>query len=336
MSKRSEVRPGFADIAYANRRRRVNFLDKVNELIDWQPIEKQLNKTLKRKSNPVGAQPYPAIVMFKALLLQSWYNLSDIQAEDSLADRASFSVFAGLSLDHGVPDSSTICLFRNLLQEDFSGLLALINGQLAEKGLIIKEGMIADASIVESSCRPIKHEEVALPENEDEQIEVITTYSVDADARWTVKGKRSYYGYKVHLSTDNKHGFVLSTHATSANVYDGHQLPRLVADSQLGEGSLVVADKGYCSETNRIYLAENDLLDGIMHKAVRNRPLTKSERAFNKALSGIRGKVERVFGTFKRTYGFSRSRYIGLAKVEAELLLKSIAFNLKKAALLIC
>jgi len=334
MSNRSEVRPGFADIAYANRRRRVNFLDKVNELIEWKPIQKKLNKILKRKPNPVGAQPYPAIVMFKALLLQSWYNLSDTQTEDCLADRASFSVFAGLSLDHGVPDSSTICRFRNLLKDDFEGLLNLINAQLAKQDFIIKEGMIADASIVESSCRPVKHEEVELPENEDEAIEVVTTYSRDSEARWTVKGSRSYYGYKAHVSTDNKHGFVLSAHVSAANVYDGHRLPRLVEDSQLDEGSLVIADKGYCSEANRAYLAENEFLDGIMRKAARNRALSEAERAYNKVLSRMRAKVERVFGTLKSAYGFRRSRYIGIAKVEAELLLKSIAFNLKKAALL--
>ena len=71
-----------------------------------------------------------------------------------------------------------------------------------------------------------------------------------------------------------------------------------------------------------------------MRKATRNRPLDEAERTYNKILSRMRGKVERVFGTFKRVYGFWRSRYIGTAKVEAELLLKSIAFNLKKAALL--
>jgi len=263
MSNRSEIRPGFADIAYANRRRRVNFLDKIDELLDWKPIQKKLNKVLKRKPNSVGAQPYPALVMFKALLLQSWYNLSDVQIEDSLADRASFSVFAGLSLDHGVPDSSTICRFRNLLRDDFSGLLNLINQQLAEKNFIVKEGMIADASIVESSCHPVKQEEVELPEDKNEAPEIVTTYSKDTDARWTIKGKKSYYGYKAHVSTDNNHGFILSGHATPANVYDGHQFPRLVFDSQLADDSLAIADRGYSSEANRAYLAENKLLDGI-------------------------------------------------------------------------
>lgn len=334
MSKRSEIKPGFADIAYAKRRRRETFLDKINELIDWYPIEKKLNRTLKRQSSSVGAQPYPAIVMFRALLLQSWYNLSDTQLEDSLADRASFSVFAGLSLDHSVPDSTTICRFRNLLKDEFSDLLNLINKQLVQKKFINKDGMIADASIVESCCHPVKQEEVKLPESAAEPIEVSTTYSKDTDARWTVKGKTNYYGYKAHIGTDNVHGFVLSGHATAANVYDGHQLARLVDDCQLASGSLVIADKGYCSKDNRVLLAKKKLLDGIMHKAVRNHPLNEAQRAYNKLLARMRNKVERVFGTFKRVYGFSRSRYMGIAKVEAELLQKSIAFNLKKAALL--
>ena len=146
--------------------------------------------------------------------------------------------------------------------------------------------MIADASIVESACHPVKQEEVKLPEADNEAIEVNTIYSKDIDARWTVKGKNSYYGYKVHLSTDNEHGFVLSGHATAANVYDGHQLPRLVDDCQLANGSLVIADKGYCSKDNRIYLATNKLR--IMRKAARNHPLNEAQRAYNKLLSCMR------------------------------------------------
>lgn len=341
MSTRSDNKPGFADIAYENRRRRPNFLDKVAEVLDWQPIDKVLKKALRRKKITPGNVPYPALKMFKVLLLQSWYNMSDLETEDALADRASFSFFAGFSLDLTVPDSTTICRFRNSLldAEVLPKLLKIINDQLIAGNFIIKQGAIVDASIIESSRRPRKITDIEyLDENvEDEadSVKITVSYSDDADARWTLKGGKPYYGYKVHVATDADEGFVLTCHATHANVADICEFQKLVDDADLRPGTAVSADKGYASESNRKKLATKGLIDQIMHKSARNRPLSEAQRAINKQLSAVRSRVERVFGTWKRNYGFVRTRYLGLAKVELELTLKAIAFNLKKACLLL-
>ncbi len=97
---------------------------------------------------------------------------------------------------------------------------------------------------------------------------------------------------------------------------------------------MVFADKGYASADNRCSLEEKGLTDGIMYKAAKGKELTPAQKLMNRAISRVRGKVERAFGTLKRDYGFQRTRYLGTLKVKLEFLLTAMAFNLKKAALM--
>jgi len=152
---------------------------------------------------------------------------------------------------------------------------------------------------------------------------------------WIKKGKKPYYGYKAHISVDAKDGYVLGGHVTPANVADTTELEKLVDELDLPEGSMIFADKGYASEHNRVILTQKKLANGIMDKAVRNKPLTSTEVFINKLISSIRYKVERSIGTLKRGYHFFRMRYLGLKKGNMEFLLNSIAFNLKKAAAMV-
>jgi IS5 family transposase len=333
MANRFERKGGFADMAYAARRRRPNFLDAVGKIIDWEPIDKRLNKFLRRSRS--GPPSYPALCMFKTLLLQSWHNLSDPQTEDALADRASFSKFAGFSLDHDVPDETTICRFRNTIAPVLDKLFDLINIQLSAKGFIIKEGAIIDASIVESSRRPRKSEEVTTGDVDDEELnQVEIKYSDDADASWAVKAGKPHYGYKITLVTDSEHNFILSCDTMPANEADISQFACGVESAGLPAEAIVYADKGYSSAGSRQFLFERNLSDGILNKAHRNHPLSKEQHQRNRGLSRVRARIEAVFGTLKNTYGMHRMRYLGLAKGKTELLLKSISFNLKKACLL--
>jgi transposase, IS5 family len=122
---------------------------------------------------------------------------------------------------------------------------------------------------------------------------------------------------------------------TSANRADTTELERLVDGLHLPEGSMIFADKGYASESNRNILAEKKLKNGIMDKAVRNKSLTRIQIIINKLISSIRYKVERSIGTLKRGYHFTRMRYVGLKKGNMEFLLNATAFNLKKAVLML-
>ena len=339
MSERTSSKPGIADYVVSRRKRKECFLDEIDRLIDWNPLEKLLRKTLKRVVNAVGNPAYPPLPMFKILLLQRWYNLSDTAVEEALYDRFSFVRFVGLSLDHDeVPDATTICRFRQSLVEHNvqKRLLDKLNHQLQRRGLLVREGAIVDASVVSSARRPLKVLDV-LPQDRQEGNEdgtdVTISYSDDAEAAWLRKGNRAYYGYKIHAATDTRDGFVIGGHATPANRSDTEEFVAILDEVDAKAGESIFADKGYSSQLNRYVLRVRGLSDGIMHKAARNRELTLAERAANRQISSVRSKVERAFGTLKRGYGFFRARYLGLAKVELEFLLNAMAFNLKKAVL---
>jgi len=342
---------GFADYFIEQRKQSNTFLDRIGQFIDWKNVEKLLRKKYKKTMSADGRPAYPPLPMFKLLLLQRWYGLSDPGLEEALNDRISFIRFSGFSLSSPLPDHSTICRFRNNLLELnlYEKLFEEILNQLKTKGLFIKEsnGAIVDATIIESSRRPRKVMEIIPEDRKEEESTSETspqgaaksstsptgneeetsseasppriTYSDDHDATWIKKGKRPYYGYKAHVSVDAHDGYVIGGHVTPANRADTTEFERLVDELNLPEGAMVLADKGYASEKNRSVLTDRKLVDGIMDKAARNKPLTLIQTVLNKLISSIRYKVERSIGTLKRGYQFTRMRYLGLKKGNMEL-----------------
>lgn len=332
--------PGFADYFLEQRKHPATFLDKISQLIDWSNIEKLLRKKYKKVASADGRPAYPVLPMFKILLLQRWYGLSDPGLEEALNDRISFIRFSGFSISSLLPDHSTICRFRNALLDLnlYEQLLEEINQQLQSRGLLIKaaNGAIVDATIIESSRRPRKVMDL-MPEDRKEEVDEqpVITYSADSDATWIRKGKRPYYGYKAHLCVDAKNGFLIGGQVTPAHVADTTQFEALLNSVELPKGALVSADKGYASEKNRSLLKKEGYKDGIMNKAARNKPLSPIQRSINKLISSVRYKVEQTIGTLKSRYSFSRMRYLGLSKGNMELFLNAMAFNLKKAAAMV-
>jgi IS5 family transposase len=266
--------------------------------------------------------------MFKILLLQQWYNLSDQETESNVDERMSFLRFVGLSLEESVPDHTTICRFRNLLidKDLLHPLLDEVNMQLESQGKLVKKGVAVDASLISSSARPRKQvvvETVVCDREEPEsvpakKIDVCVRYSHDTDAAWTKKGKQYHYGYKAHTSVDVDTGLILAAHATPANYSDTGEFKILVEDSHLPPNSRVYADKGYTSAANRKLLKQHKCKDGIMDRAYRNNALTDRERKRNKLISKKRYIVERVFGTLKQHYDMARASYLGTLKVQGE------------------
>ncbi len=331
---------GFADYFIDQRGHNNTFLDRIDALIDWKRIEKVLLKHYRKVASADGRPAYPALPMFKLFLLQRWYGLSDPGLEEAVNDRISFIRFSGFSVSSTLPDHSTICRFRNALLEHnlFEKLFEEINRQLEERGILVKEsnGAILDATIVESSRRPRKVIEV-MPEDRREEERttkedsspLTVTYSDDPDATWVKKGKKPYYGYKAHVAVDTRDGFIVGGHVTPAHVADITEFDRLLTEANLAPDSLVVADKGYSSRKNRATLEERNYTDGIMHKAVRGKPLTFIQRLMNRLISSVRYRVEQGIGTLKR------GRYTGLMKGNMEFILTGITFNLKKAALMV-
>jgi IS5 family transposase len=171
-------------------------------------------------------------MMFKVLLLQSWHNLSDAEMEYALCDRFSFARFAGFSLEDETPDHTTICRFRNLLIDNklLRKLPDEVNRQLEHQGKLVRKGCIVDATIISSSAHPAKRVDIeSVPEDrKEDEVSVTVSYSHDTGAAWTKKGNKYHYGYKAHVATDSKHGFVLCAHVTPANRADTAELAEVL------------------------------------------------------------------------------------------------------------
>lgn len=299
-------------------------------IIDWGRLEKLMGKLGRTNYGPKG---YDTIKMLKGLILQNWYSLSDRELEEALRVRLDFMVITGLS---EVPDATTICRFRNtLIQEKvMDKLLKELNKQLEERGLKVKEskGAILDATIIESCSRPNKRLETVAVDREEERVYEVTsmTTSCDRDAAWLKKGNKYHYGYKGFAVIDAEAGYIENIHVTPANVSEMTEFKEVVHKVEK-MGRRLYADKGSASKENRCITRSKGFKNGIMEKAHKNKPLSYWQRCFNKLISKVRYKVEQCFGTLKRKFKFTRAAYKTTIKVEAQMIMKSIAFNLLKA-----
>jgi IS5 family transposase len=293
-------------------------LDDVHELINWSRIESLLAEL---HSSRRGEKAWPPLLMFKALLLQSWYALSDPALEKQLARDLLFRRFIGLSISESVPDHSTLWRFRQLLEKQhlMTTLLNGINDQLAEQGLYIKAGEVSiiDASVIEAKqCRPHKREDGSSTQ--------------DPDADWNVKvasdGKRkSTYGYKVHINVDEE-GLIKALAYTAGNVHDSNHFTTLLK----GNESAAYADSAYQSEMHTDWLTTRGIENRLIKRAYRNRPLSQEDKVFNQTHTGVRSTVERVFGVLKQHYAMGKARYLGLGRNRTRVELMCVAHNIKR------
>jgi len=275
-------------------------LDAVDELIDWSRLEQQLSAVHSKKQ---GEKAWPPLLMFKALLLQSWYKLSDPALEKPLARDLLFRRFTGLDISEAVPDHSTFWRFRQTLEKLnlMEGLLNEINHQLSDQGLYIKSGEvnIIDASVIEAkNCRPNKNK--------------AGKSTQDPEANWNVKagsdGKsKSTYGYKAHINVDED-GFIKSTDYTAGNVHDSNCYTSLLS----GNEAAAYADSAYQSRAHNKWVNSRHIKNRVIKRAYRNKPLGKKAKQFNRIHSGVRCTVERVFGGLKQHDSKTKARYLGL------------------------
>ena len=321
-----------------------SFLDLIDEFLNGDPGLDGLKHVHVRDITQTGRKPYSKLVMLKALLLQQWYNLSDVELENCLRDRLSFIRFCGLTLEESVPDHSTICRFRNkLINKRFhETLFSEINRQIENRGVTIKSGSAVDASLIRAHSRPNRKDYIEIePIGDEEQkqdqkpFEFTRVESKDSDARWIKKGKKSTYGYKANISVDVTTGLVQAIITTPANVHDTKTFPELIEFLSLEAGQAVLGDKGYAIKANRDLLRECLLKPLIMFKKYKNDPLKIIKTKFNKAISKHRYIVEQTFGCLHAHYGFSRTKFVGLKKTDYFLTMKCVAFNLKKTVVLL-
>lgn len=308
MVRRENRQVSMADAIIVQHPHKNKVLEEIDINIDWNPLRKRMEQLYSRKGP--GRPAFPVITLFKILLLQSLYNLSDPAAEEAIADRLSFRKFIGLTLDESVPDYSTIHRFRDRIAPLIDELFKALNQQLEDKGYILKKGTLVDASLVYSSAR---------------QPGPKCSTSSDSGASWAKKNGKSYYGYKAHVGMDQGSELIRQADLTTARLHDTHRFQQMVS----GDEKTVYADKAYRGQKR--WLREQGIADGIMVQATRHYPVLPPEIVvFNRAVAKVRSGVERIFGTLKRHYKFRRCRYRTLQRNRCHFLVLCTCYNLKR------
>jgi transposase, IS5 family len=293
-------------------------LDRLTGLVKWYRFEKRLAGL---RSEGPGRAGYAPLLMFKALLLQSLYGLSDAELEEALGDRLSFRRFVGLGLEDATPDHTTICRFRLRLIEQnlLETLFAELDRQLEQAGVILKRGTMLDATVIETGAsRP--------PRDSDGQV-------ADPDARFTRRqGKGgSAFGYKAHVGVDEGSGLIRSVLTTPANVNDTTPADALIR----GDEPVVWADAAYHTHAREAALKARGVKPRLMRRPNKHHPeLAPRLKRYNRLIARRRSAVETTFATWKRRMGLRSIRYIGLAKASAQVLLAAMAFNMRRWAIL--
>lgn len=290
---------------FAGRERGVSSLDALASLIDWSAADALLGALYPASK---GEPAWPPLAMFKALLLSIWYDLSDVKLAEALDDRASFRRFCGFAANEATPERTAFVRFRRLLvaHKLDRALFEVVTSQLTSKAVTVKTGTLVDATIIASA-------------SED-----------DDDGRWVKhKGKRAVHGFKAHVGADADTALVEEISVTSANVNDGKAGPEALPDNP-GE---VFADSAYRGAHFRDAVRAKGGIPRIVATGMWGRNEQETLRKlheWNQPIHRVRGRIEKIFGTWKRSYGLRRMRWRGLAKAAAQVHLTAIAYNLKR------
>ena len=294
-------------------------LDDVHNIINWDEIEKTLSNLY---SSVRGAPSYPPLMMFKILILQAWYNLSDEALEKQIARDLMFRRFIDLSLSESVPDHSSIWRFRQLLNTEnlLNPLLEQINTHLEQNSIIVAMGSIniIDATVIEAKqSRKRKGRDGNNTQDKEAGYNVKTA----ADGK-----RKTTYGFKMHANTDED-GFVKKMTYTPGNVHDSQEFDKLLDIGTTKTCGQVYADSAYANKKNDKKLGKQN--NKVLHRAYRNKPLTNEQKQDNRQRSSIRYVVERTFGLLKLHHGLGKARYLGLERNRARAQLITMSHNLK-------
>lgn len=310
-------------------------LPRLDSIVDWngfKPLLKKVHQKV-RKSN-AGRKPFDTILMFKMLVLQSLYSLSDDQAEYQVRDRLSFQRFLELSPEDTVPDAKTLWLFREQLTRHglVEKLFDAFDQQLWASGLVPKGGQIIDASLVNVPKNRNKRDENKQikegkePEGWDEQPNM--KRQKDLDARWTKKHGKSHYGYKNHINIDKENKLIRRYAVTDAAVHDSQLFDDLLDEEN--EGRSIWADSAYRSRQREAQLQKQGHISRIQHKGSRKRALTAKEHISNRSRSKVRARVEHVFGNQSTVQGGILVRTKGRARAAFKIGMMNLTYNMRR------
>ncbi len=243
----------------------------------------------------------PLETMLRVYFLQNWYALSDPMAEETLYDSEAMRRFAGVELgDDRIPDETTILNFRHLLERYrlTEAIFTEVSAHLADKGITLRSGTLVDATIIDAPSSTKNKARARDPEMSS-----------------TKKGNDWYFGMKAHVGVDAESGTVHSLEATTAKVHDSRVWDELLH----GDETSVWADKGYVSAGREAAFTGSGKVWGVMRKAPKGSDLHPIDARINRIIAMVRARVEHPFRVVKRQFGYTKTRYRGLAKNRAQL-----------------
>ena len=280
-------------------------LDQLATLIDWAPVEVHLKDV---SAAAKGEPAWPPLALFRALLIAVWYDLSDVKLAEALDDRASFRRFCGFAAHEPVPERTSFVRFRMaLLARGLDTVLFdEVTGQLRAQAVRVETGTLVDATVIPSATKG------------------------DGEAAWAGhRSRKAVHGYKAHVGDDADTALVEIVAVTPGNVNDGRAgpsaLPEVVDE--------VFADSAYRGPHFAAAVQARGGVPRIVATYVwcdKDADGPALLRTINGPIQRVRGRIEKIFGTRKRSYGLRRMRWRGLAKAGLQVRLTAIAYNLRR------
>ncbi len=312
-------------------------LSKLNKVINWELFREPIEKALYVEPKGAGGRPsFDKIMMFKILILQKYYNLSDEQTEFQINDRTSFKQFLGLKIGDKVPDEKTVWYFKEqLANKDLSEqLFMLFTQQLITQGIVAKEGRIIDASFVDVPKQRNSKEDNAdikkgaIPiefSKKDKNDNMLKLSQKDTDARWMTKSGERHYGYKDHINADSKTKIITKFSVSSAAPHDSTEIENIIDETD----NKLHADNAYRSKEIEEFLEKQNCESFIHEKGYRNNSLTDEQKESNNTKSKIRARVEHLFGFMTNSMNDAlHMKCIGIKRIKDSIGLLNLTYNL--------
>jgi transposase, IS5 family len=310
-------------------------LKRLNSVVNWEMFRPTLEVALHEEAKGPGGRPaFDAVMMFKILVLQRVYGLSDEQAEFQIMDRMSFQEFLGLRLADKVPDEKTIWVFRENLKEKkiVESLFETFKTHLESAGLLMKTGVILDATIVDVPRQHNKKEEDEtikrgeIPKEWQKEDNRNKLEQKDTDARWTKKNGAFHFGYKDHIKVDRDSKLIAAYTVTDAGVHDSQETNELLTEEDAWKE--LHADSAYAGKPIAMLLEAKQIRNAIHESGHRFRPLTEEQKLRNREKSRIRVRVEHVFGFMTTSMKGIFVRVIGKQRARTIIGLTNLTYNL--------
>jgi len=305
----------------------------IGETIDFESFRSILEKaTVQHPTTKGGRPPFDRVMLFKALVLQKLYGLSDEQLEYQINDRLSFMRFLELTLADKVPDQKTFWFFRDALTKTgvIEEAFVLFRDKLRHHGYMVQEGKIVDASIVKAPIQrnskeendKIKNGEIPQDWSENKRRQK------DVDANWTRKNGKNYYGYKNHIKIDAGSKLIDEFEVTQASVHDSQVMEELLEKTDSGQP--MWADSAYDSKEIKKVLRRYKMGCRIHKKGNRHVTLTKKQREANTFKSRTRARVEHIFASIRNRVKGLQVRCIGFIRSTGDITMQNLVYNMTR------